>query len=124
MDEFSCDRAELSKNTELWPRWRAPSTGRGLRWAPNLGAESLRGRRAACIGDAVRAFLSGFVLASGLWGALAFLYLGGYLDSLFPEEEPAPVASAAAPADSESAGPPTKGKRRGLKRPRLQRRAP
>ena len=70
----------------------------------------------------MRAFLSGFVVASGVWGALAFLYLGGHLDFIFPEEEPAPVASAAAPVDGESAGPPTKGKRRGLKRPRLQRR--
>jgi hypothetical protein len=70
----------------------------------------------------VRAFLGGFLLASGIWGALAFLYLRGNLDFLFPEEEP--VAAMAAPtADAEGAGPPSKGKRRGLKRPRLQRRA-
>jgi hypothetical protein len=70
----------------------------------------------------VRAFLSGFFVASGVWGALAFLYLRGNLDGLFPEEEPAPVVAEAAP-DSEASGPPTKGKRRGLKRPRLSRRA-
>lgn len=78
--------------------------------------------RALCIGVAVRAFLSGFVVASAVWGALAFLYLRGNLDFLFPEEDPAPVVAAAAP-DPEASGPPTKGKRRGLKRPRLSRRA-
>jgi hypothetical protein len=72
----------------------------------------------------VRAFLSGFLVASGLWGALAFLYLRGQLDFMFPEEEVAPAASTVAAVDPESVGPPTKGKRRGLKRPRLQRRAP
>jgi hypothetical protein len=71
----------------------------------------------------VRAFLSGFVVASGLWGALVFLYLRGQLDFMFPEDEPAPVATAA-PVDPETVGPPTKGKRRGLKRPRMQRNAP
>ncbi|HEX6241368.1 MAG TPA: hypothetical protein VFZ61_10760 [Polyangiales bacterium] len=70
----------------------------------------------------MRAFLSGFLVASGLWGALAFLYLRGQLDFMFPEEEPAPV-TAAAPVDPETVGPPTKGKRRGLKRPRVQRNA-
>jgi hypothetical protein len=70
----------------------------------------------------VRAFVSGFLVASCAWGALAFLYLRGHLDFLFPEEEPAALASAEAPAESETAGPPSKGKRRGLKRPRLQRR--
>jgi hypothetical protein len=74
-----------------------------------------------CIGVAVR-FLLGFVSASVLWGALSFLYLRGSLDFLFPEEEsaPEPVVAAAGP---EAQGPPTKGKRRGLRRPRLSRKA-
>jgi hypothetical protein len=69
----------------------------------------------------VRFFL-GFLSASVLWGALSFLYLRGSLDFMFPEEDPAPGPVAAA-AEPESQGPPTKGKRRGLRRPRLSRKA-
>ncbi len=67
-------------------------------------------------------FFFGFLSASVLWGALSFLYLRGSLDFMFPEEEaaPEPVAAASAP---EEQGPPTKGKRRGLRRPRLSRKA-
>jgi hypothetical protein len=84
-------------------------------------SESLPKPRALCIGVAVRFFL-GFLSASVLWGALSFLYLRGSLDFMFPEEEPAPGPVAAA-AEPESQGPPTKGKRRGLRRPRLSRKA-
>lgn len=65
-------------------------------------------------------FFLGFLSASVLWGALSFLYLRGSLDFMFPDEEPAsePVAAAAEP---ESPGPPVKGKRRGVRRPRLSR---
>jgi hypothetical protein len=69
----------------------------------------------------VRFFL-GFLSASVLWGALSFLYLRGSLDFMFPEEDPTPEPVAAA-AEPESQGPPTKGKRRGLRRPRLSRKA-
>ena len=88
---------------------------------PPLAPESLPKREALCIGVAVR-FLFGFLSASVLWGALSFLYLRGSLDFIFPEEEaaPEPVAAASAP---EEQGPPTKGKRRGLRRPRLSRKA-
>jgi hypothetical protein len=72
--------------------------------------------------DRVR-FLSGFVAASILWGGLFFSYLRGGLDFLLPVDEPAEAAAAVAPVE-ENAGPPSKGKRRGVRRPRLDRRAP
>jgi hypothetical protein len=67
-------------------------------------------------------FLFGFLSASVLWGALSFLYLRGSLDFLLPDEEPVPEPAVAA-AEPENQGPPTKGKRRGVRRPRLSRRA-
>jgi hypothetical protein len=67
-------------------------------------------------------FLFGFVMATAMWGGLFSLYLRGALDFLFPEEE-APVTAAAEVAPEES-GPHTKGKKRGLKRPRLARQKP
>src|SRR5690349_21021733 len=100
---------------------RAGRTRRGPALDAPARSESLPKPRALCIGVAVRFFL-GFVSASVLWGALSFLYLRGSLDFMFPEEEPAPEAVAAA-AEPESQGPPTKGKRRGLRRPRLSRKA-
>jgi hypothetical protein len=67
-------------------------------------------------------FFFGFLSASVLWGALSFLYLRGSLDFIFPDDEPAPEPVAAA-SEPESQGPPTKGRRRGVRRPRLSRKA-
>jgi hypothetical protein len=67
-------------------------------------------------------FLFGFVLATAMWGGLFSLYLRGALDFLFPENDvPGQLADA---APEEPAGPPTRGKKRGLKRPRLARQKP
>lgn len=67
-------------------------------------------------------FFFGFLSASVLWGALSILYLRGSLDFMLPEEEPAPEPVAAA-SEPGSQGPPTKGRRRGVRRPRLSRKA-
>jgi len=67
-------------------------------------------------------FLSGFVSATILWAGLFFSYLHGGLDFLLPAEEPTEAIATAVSTDG-AAGPPSKGKRRGLKRPRLNRRA-
>jgi hypothetical protein len=100
-------------------RVRTCATRRPLLPGAPPRSESLPNLRALCIGVAVRFFL-GFLSASVLWGALSFLYLRGSLDFIFPEEEAAPEPVAAA-AEPENQGPPTKGKRRGLRRPRLSR---
>jgi hypothetical protein len=67
-------------------------------------------------------FLFGFVLATAMWGGLFSLYLRGALDFLFPEDE-VPAQQAEVTPD-EASGPPTKGKKRGLKRTRLARQKP
>lgn len=66
-------------------------------------------------------FLSGFLTASVLWGAAAFLYFQGSLDFLLPEEE-STVAEVNPEPEVDPADAKRKGKRR-LKRPRLKRRS-
>jgi hypothetical protein len=68
-------------------------------------------------------FLFGFVLATAMWGGLFSLYLRGALDFLFPEGDTTEQARAEV-VPEEASGPPTKGKKRGLKRPRLARQKP
>jgi hypothetical protein len=65
-------------------------------------------------------FLFGFAMATAMWGGLFSLYLRGALDFLIPESDAAEQQVAEA-APEETTGPPTKGKKRGLKRPRLGR---
>jgi hypothetical protein len=67
-------------------------------------------------------FLSGFLTASVLWGAAAFLYIQGSLDFLFPEEESAGAEEVTSEPEVDPADSKKKGKRR-LKRPRLKRRS-
>lgn len=67
-------------------------------------------------------FFFGFISATVLWAALAFLYLNGSLDGLLGQPEDTAQASAA-PADEVDDGAGAKDKRRKVRRPRVQKRA-
>lgn len=109
----------VNRTLELvWDAWLRPASAGKEGSHPH---QPLRCAAALCIWCRVR-YLSGFVSATILWGGLFYSYLHGGLDFLLPAEEPVEEVAAAAPVD-DGAGPPSKGKRRGVRRPRLNRRA-